>query len=985
MARRAAANSDEQRRFRRLAARLGVSRHVLAPADASPRSAEAGDARGSERLGVSSSLEPPVTTLEDDDEDVEDEAAGQSEGGGSESDGEADDGYAGELSLTLPSDSASEGLSSDLSLPHSFGHYDHIATGRPPYSSGISQFDDHLSRLSPPQLTAGRASRLEGERARALAGGSGAGTSPAEGGSETVMKKFYEIQVGKIRAQLTLSTQTQRELERTLQQERKAWQERTATLEQNDSVQDRNRLEKESEQLRADLLSMKKRLKMEKTHLAALQISDALAEQLARQKEEDLSVREYMQLTVHSKVRTLETELEHSRRQLEELRTSSSADRAVAAGATDEVAQIQRIAEAKERRLQHDLELSEATRKELESQTAALITQLDVIKDEQRQNEAIYSDRKGLQLQSERLKKEAQTLQSERDDLKSRVDENAAASSEMQQQIALLTADKTFLLDAKAQLEEQEAKLRVAQRELQSKVDALQEKHDGNTRLSLQVQNETRLHFETKLDDEMSKFMELSKREIDRIRNDGQIVYERENRLLKETRDDALKHVEVLQTRLDSVQSSLDEKVRVAWRERRFSPTVRAPLTVEAHKEEFARLETTSTTRITQLEAALEVEVSNVESVEGSYPPLTLLALCRPARTVLLGACQRNKLKEYELLEIDLDGAVMQTGAIAEGAEVAAGSEGRSGSKLHEVMTTFGAIPTTTKRRLSAATQRCHEAQTQLQELRVQYQHGQDANSSLRQQLQQLLTRRGDLDALKATVQVLRGKLQTGSSQNRLQPANQQHSARDSPAKPPLATGAAATSTANGDSTSSPSISPLMKVSPPPSLASKMTRPPTPQHRDDSSRGFASSSGGPDAALKADFKRWLRKEVVLLAALTVAGVTGIQVYQAAERYFKQAIKAYDRHRGRRELSKTSDSEAEDLAALDREIPGVLFNYAQLLMAQKRWSAAGVALQRAKTLARLSSLSEDHVELIEGAIDSVRAAKAAEAAETEGQL
>ncbi|RLN70373.1 hypothetical protein BBJ28_00011939 [Nothophytophthora sp. Chile5] len=934
MARRAAANSDEQRRFRRLAARLGVSRHVLAPADAPPHTADVGDARESERLGVSSPLESPVNTLEGDGEHgVEDEAADLSEGGGSENDGEADDGYAGELSLTLPSDSASEGLSSDLSLPHSFGHYDHIATGRPPYSSGISHFDDHLSRLSPPQLTAGRASRLTGERARALAEGGGAGASPVEGGSETVMKKFYEIQVGKIRAQLTLSTQAQRELERTLQQERKAWQERTATLEQKDSAQDRDRLGKESEQLRADLLAMKKRLKMEKTHLAALQISDALAEQLARQKEEDLSVREFMQLTVHSKVGTLETELEHSRQQLEELRKSSSADRAVAAGATDEVAQIQRIAEAKERRLQHDLELSEATRKELESQIAALITQLDAVKDEQRQNEAIYSDRKGLQLQSERLKKEGEALQSERDDLKSRVDENAAASSEMQQQIALLTADKTFLLDAKAQLEEQEAKLRVAQRELQSRVDTLQEKHDGNARLSLQVQNETRLHFETKLDDEMGKFMELSKREIDRIRNDGQIVYERENRLLKETRDDALKHVEVLQTRLDSVQASLNEKVG-------------------AHKEEFARLETTSTTRITQLEAALEVEVSNVES-EGREPS--------SANT----ACF-----EYELLEIDLDGAVMQTGVIAEDAEVAAGSEGQSGSKLHEVMTTFGAIPTTTKRRLtrreeelSAATQRCHEAQTQLQKLRVQYQHGQDANSSLRQQLQQLLARRGDLDALKATVQVLRGKLQTGSSQNRLQPANQQHSARDSQAKPLLATGIAVTSAANGDPTSSPSISPLMKVSPPPSLASKMTRPPTPQHRDDS----AIQAGGLAGNSMLSHCRLIRGQL-----------------EAAERYFKQAIKTYDRHRGRRELSKTSNSEAEDLAALDREIPGVLFNYAQQLMAQKRWGAAGVALQRAKTLARLSSLSEDHVELIEGAIDSVRAAKAAEAAETEEQ-
>ncbi|KAG1688723.1 hypothetical protein DVH05_003160 [Phytophthora capsici] len=258
------------------------------------------------------------------------------------------------------------------------------------------------------------------------------------------------------------------------------------------------------------------------------------------------------------------------------------------------------------------------------------------------------------------------------------------------------------------------------------------------------------------------------------------------------------------------------------------------------------------------------------------------------------------------------------------------------------------------------------------------------------------------------------------------------------------------------------------------------------------SRRFATTAGGPDAALKADFKRWLKKEVVLLAFMAAAGATGVHFYQnredapvkqverlvkqaeqsakegepkqalqhclhaydvvkrtnphdrhlfelafsiaaqyealgrggpattyyldalehnaremkvakrernrvvtldriaqsyenrghikTAERYFKHAISAYDQHRGRRELSKASASDQADLAGLDREIPGVLFNYAQLLMANKRWTEAGTALQRAMTLARVSSLSDEYVELIEGAIATVRAAKAVEKAE-----
>ncbi|KAG6949844.1 hypothetical protein JG688_00014464 [Phytophthora aleatoria] len=1032
--------TDEDRRFRRLAAQLGVSRHVLGPDDA----AEATDgveatAQRSEHEAAEEEIDIEGPNDEDEDEDV------------------------GELSLTLPSDSASEGLSSDLSLPHSFGHYDQLPTSR-----GISHFDDHLAALSPGQLPSGRTNRLQQTPQRVVA--MGANSSTSAGGSEAVMKKFYEIQVGKIRGQLALSVQAQRELEKTLQQERAAWQEKEADMEHRSS-EERGRLEKELKQAQADLQAAQTRLRMEKTHFASLQISDALAEQLSRQNEEDLSIRECIQLSIHSKVRKLETELERCRQEVETLQKSSSVDKAAAAGASDEIAQVQRIAEAKERRLQHELELSEATRQELENQIKALVDQVDGMKEEQRRNEEIYSDQRGVQKESERLKRDLQVLQRAHDDLKSRFDEVSAGSSDLHQKIALLTADKTFLQDAKAQLEEQVAKMRVSQQEMQEKVNSLQEKNDGNLSQNVQLQNETRLHFEKKFDDEMAKFMELSKREIERIRNDGQVVYERENRLLKEARDDALKHAEVLQARLDSVleatrmesthttalaaarnelkmrhfeisqlKLTLEEKARDA-RNARLEVDMLTQK-VEAHKEEFTRLETTSTTRITHLEAALDVE--------------------------------RNKLKEYELLEIDLDGAVVQTGEIAAGGEGnQADGSAPSSLKLQEVMTTFGAIPTTTKRRfqqsvllaqkvvksqreaialkqklnevtsdrsglqqqiaelkaklanfhqpqsylidkltrreqeLQGAMRRYEEAQEQLQQLRAQYQQTQDANASLQHQLQQLLSRRGDLDALKATVQLLRAR-------------------------------------------------------------------------------------GPDDALKAEFKRWLKKEVVLLAFMVAAGAAGVHFYQnrewapvkqverlvkqaeqsvnegdpkqalkhclhaydvikgtnphdrhllelafsiaaqyeslgrgtpatnyyldalehnsremnvasrernrvvtldriaqvyenrghvkTAERYFKQAISAYDQSRGRRELSKASRIEAMDLVALDREIPGVLFNYSQLLMANKRWSEAGNALQRALTLARVSSLSDEYVEYIEGAMASVKSAMVAEKAE-----
>ncbi|KAG6615480.1 Progesterone-induced-blocking factor 1 [Phytophthora cinnamomi] len=916
MARRAASTTDEDRRFRRLAAQLGVSRHVLGPDDAAEGAAD--ENRDDPTPGHP--LAAPQEAADDDEHQVhEDIEIEETHGDEDEEDEEEED--AGELSLTLPSDSASEGLSSDLSLPHSFGHYDQIPTGR-----GISHFDDHLTRLSPGQLPSGRTNRLQQTPQRAAPAGA-TSASPADG-SEAVMKKFYEIQVGKIRAQLALSVQAQRELEKTLQEERMTWREKTAEM-QNKLADERSRLDKELEQARADLQAAQTRLKMEKTHFAALQISDALAEQLSRQNEDDLSIREYIQLSIHSKVRKLETELEECRQELEILRKSSSADKAAAAGASDEVAQVQRVAEAKERRLQHELELSEATRQELENQIKTLTNQVDAMKEEQRRNEEKFSDQRGLQRESERLKRDLQVLQREHDELKSRFEETSVSSSDLHQKIALLTADKTFLQDAKTLLEEQVAKFQLSQQEMQAKLNSLQEKHDGNLSQNVQLQNETRLHFEKKLDDEMTKFMELSKREIERIRNDGQVVYERENRLLKEARDDALKHVEVLQARLDSVQSALDEKVLESTRMESAHTTALATtrnelkmrhfeisqlkltleekatsarnaklelgmLTqkVEAHKEEFARLETTSTTRITQLEASLEVE--------------------------------RNKLKEYELLEVDLDGAVVQTGEIAAGTADPANGSATANSKLQEVMTTFGAIPTTTKRRfqqsvllaqrvvksqreaiafeqklsevsnertklqqevaelkaklatfhqpqsylidkltrregeLQGAVRRYQEAQSQLQQLRAQYQQVQDANSSLQSQLQQLLSRRGDLDALKATVQLLRSRIHATNHQKQSPPRSYQTPM----AQTNEVSNAGATTDLNTADpiASSPIISSFAKVSPPPSIASKMTQPPTPlRQKDESGAGRPPSEVSSSSSSISSAPRWYTK------------------------------------------------------------------------------------------------------------------------------
>lgn len=249
-------NGGESADFRRLAAQLGISTRVLMDEEG---------AASTTATGRRESVSAAVTTRDRrarhnqnaDEAKAEDinEATLQhvnSDLGADEEDDELEeslDQYQYDSleipdSLVLASDSnslsASESISSELSLPRSFGQYDAIQPGnaaggrRKPFS-GISQFDDHLMHF--PTGPAAQSARREKGSGSALAADR-AGVALARiqdasgnGGGSDMMKKFYEVQVEKIRSQLMLATQAQRQLEKTLQAERMSWQERLVAME----------------------------------------------------------------------------------------------------------------------------------------------------------------------------------------------------------------------------------------------------------------------------------------------------------------------------------------------------------------------------------------------------------------------------------------------------------------------------------------------------------------------------------------------------------------------------------------------------------------------------------------------------------------------------------------------------------------------------------------------------------------------------------
>lgn len=275
-----------------------------------------------------------------------------------------------------------------------------------------------------------------------------------------------------------------------------------------------------------------------------------------------MSIKEFIQLAVHRKVTQLESDLEASRKEMEALQKLCSNYKSNASNASEEVSQVRRVAEAKEMRLQHELALSETTRHEMERQIAALCTQIDAMKDEQRKTDEFFANRTQLQGELDRLKTDASEKETAYNLLRLQHDDLLKKHEGLERNVVLLSADKSFLQETKAHLEEHEALLLKKQRDLVAKIDALQAKHEEDVSQSIHFQNEARLHFEKKLDDEIGKFMDVSKQEIERIRASGQIVYERENRMLREARDDALKQVAMLESKLQFVQASLEEKAR---------------------------------------------------------------------------------------------------------------------------------------------------------------------------------------------------------------------------------------------------------------------------------------------------------------------------------------------------------------------------------------------------------------------------------------
>ena len=76
-----------------------------------------------------------------------------------------------------------------------------------------------------------------------------------------------------------------------------------------------------------------------------------------------------------------------------------------------------------------------------------------------------------------------------------------------------------------------------------------------------QIKDENRSSYEAKFAEELKRIQDASSKELKEIRERNQDVWERENRVLREARDEALRQVDRLRAKLDDSQTVHDEYV----------------------------------------------------------------------------------------------------------------------------------------------------------------------------------------------------------------------------------------------------------------------------------------------------------------------------------------------------------------------------------------------------------------------------------------
>ncbi|RHY71142.1 hypothetical protein DYB38_010452 [Aphanomyces astaci] len=389
---------------------------------------------------------------------------------------------------------------------------------------------------------------------------------------------------------------------------------------------------------------------------------------------------------------------------------SQHAECAATVAALERTARIAKQQQDKSDLALHDMEVErDAVAQQLEAAQAALLEQRRVAVQSDDDDGINWKEKyTALDLDLMRARQRAADLQ---------VD-----NEQLAQKVQLLSVDKAYLVQDKELTAEKVLQLTRALDDATATCRRLELSKATFLEQIESTREETRSLFEKRMEVELAKLQDASRKEMDLLRDNGKQLYERENRLLREARLDAQSQLDHLHTKVSELQHAYEDKVLESTRaDAKWTTDVAAlrndlkmkHFEVDAHKAEFAKLEASTGKQIAQLQLAV--------------------------------AAEREKLHAYDKLEVEMDNAILQSGALTD-----------------EASATFAMIPTAPKRRIEKLKAKDDEVQSlQRQVTRLDEsvaRHQQETNTqlqaklALQNQLQLLLSRRHELDTLKAFV-----------------------------------------------------------------------------------------------------------------------------------------------------------------------------------------------------------------------------------------
>ncbi|KAF0688167.1 Aste57867_20200 [Aphanomyces stellatus] len=623
----------------------------------------------------------------DDDEEDEDMVGGFDSSGSLNSRSSGTD--IGRRSMTLRPRSSdghksdgSNKSSSALSLPNSFDEATPMSTPAvSPAPARLRTFDAELSRSRPsPLQTLPPAATI-----------SGASSSRVN----DAMRKFYELQVGKIRAELAAALDEKALAQRTLASARSAFQE-TMTNVQTRFRNEVTKLKSDKTTAEAQVAALERRLKAEKTHFSDLRVSDALAQEFQRQDREALTLVEYIHMRVYELIQPHAAAADRAAKDLEKLK----ATHAETATARDELEHALREAKRQADRAALECKASELARREAEKQVGVL--------------EAALQERTDSHMRSAADAKWEDRIAAVEMDLKRALvarDGLELEKEALAQQVQLLTTDKAYLVQEKDASMEKVHKLASQLDDVVANARRLELSRETFVEQVAQAREESRVLFEHRMQVELTKLQDASRKEMDVIRESGKQMYERENRLLRDARTDSVAHIDHLQNKLAALQHAYEDKVLELTRMDAKWATDVAELRNDVKMKHFelAQLGRNYEEKATMLhQAHLESEMlkQKVEVHKTEFAKLEASTTNRMAQLELALAFERDRLKSYDQLEVDMDNAILQSGAMTD-----------------EASATFAMIPTAPKRRFQqsvALAQKVVQYEQQMQTLQKQ-------------------------------------------------------------------------------------------------------------------------------------------------------------------------------------------------------------------------------------------------------------------------